>query len=549
MTILRDFVRSNPGQLAATVVLSCASAATTLLTLAQINRAATGVLALHGPTVLLAGLGWLSLLFAVSCAAQLMSARMGAKFVASLRSDLSHLFVEMSYEQLIHREKSMLGSFTQDVNQISVLISIFPAVIYNILVSIGACAYLFLLNSNLFIFLISGIILPLAVYAAGVRHFQGRVGALRDIEASLFDRVRTIYDAKKQLSLSRVRAEHFSLTQLGPSIDDAERVSREVNVKFGIVQSWMLSSSYAALVIVVLSGRTFLAAPASVIAQFAVASFVLLGALNALIATGQQLSRGWSSLSNLNRVEHRVLLQASMPVSEKPGRGYDVLEWRIIRAEGVVFRYPSQGPGEAGVGPINLEIHRGETLFFTGANGSGKSTLLLMLCGLLRPVCGQITVDDRAIDGVAEDYRRLFSGVFGDYHIFDHVLDDSGRPVGDPEGEQLLRKLDLKRDAVISDGRLARTALSTGQKKRLALLQCLVEDRGIYFFDEWTADQDPIFRRRFYEELLPEFRARGKTCLVISHDDRYFNLADRVIRLESGQATENQAGGTTAPAS
>jgi len=106
---------------------------------------------------------------------------------------------------------------------------------------------------------------------------------------------------------------------------------------------------------------------------------------------------------------------------------------------------------------------------------------------------------------------------------------------------EYLTQLHLERKVLLVDGALSTTALSQGQRKRLALLTAWLEERPIYVFDEWAADQDPTFKRVFYEELLPELRRAGRTVLVISHDDRYFHLADRLLRLESGQLREDTA--------
>ena len=59
-------------------------------------------------------------------------------------------------------------------------------------------------------------------------------------------------------------------------------------------------------------------------------------------------------------------------------------------------------------------------------------------------------------------------------------------------------------------------------------------------FDEWAADQDPTFRHLFYTELLPELRAKGHLLVVISHDDRYFHIADRVITMKAGRIAEER---------
>ena len=87
---------------------------------------------------------------------------------------------------------------------------------------------------------------------------------------------------------------------------------------------------------------------------------------------------------------------------------------------------------------------------------------------------------------------------------------------------------------------LSTTQLSQGQRKRLALLTAYLEDRSIYLFDEWAAEQDPEFRAHFYEELLPQLKAKGKTLLVATHDDRYFDLADMVVKMELGRLVSAQ---------
>lgn len=73
----------------------------------------------------------------------------------------------------------------------------------------------------------------------------------------------------------------------------------------------------------------------------------------------------------------------------------------------------------------------------------------------------------------------------------------------------------------------------------MALLTAYLEDRPIYLFDEWAADQDPIFKKIFYTEFLPKLKDQGKTLLVISHDDHYFYLADKIIKLDYGKIEDN----------
>jgi putative pyoverdin transport system ATP-binding/permease protein len=187
------------------------------------------------------------------------------------------------------------------------------------------------------------------------------------------------------------------------------------------------------------------------------------------------------------------------------------------------------------LGPVNLSFSPGELVFIVGGNGSGKTTLAKMLTGLYIPESGEIMLDGKAITEANRDsYRQLFSAVFSDFFIFDQLLglgDDSI----DDEAREYIEKLQLDHKVKVQDRKLSTTKLSLGQRKRLALLTAYLEDRPIYVFDEWASGQDPIFKQFFYLHLAPELKAKGKTVIIISHDDRYYHLSDRLIKLEDGQ--------------
>ena len=187
------------------------------------------------------------------------------------------------------------------------------------------------------------------------------------------------------------------------------------------------------------------------------------------------------------------------------------------------------------LGPINLEFMPGELVFLIGGNGSGKTTLAMLLIGLYFPENGVISLNEVPVTGANRDaYLQNFSVIFSDFHLFDELFGFDADKVNEQaidflERLQLATKLALRTD----DFRLS--ILSQGQRKRLALLVAYLEDRPFYVFDEWAADQDPEFKELFYTELLPALTAKGKAVLAITHDDRYFHLADRCIKLEEGQ--------------
>ncbi|MDC0747083.1 cyclic peptide export ABC transporter [Polyangium mundeleinium] len=186
------------------------------------------------------------------------------------------------------------------------------------------------------------------------------------------------------------------------------------------------------------------------------------------------------------------------------------------------------------IGPIDLSIEPGEILFIVGGNGSGKSTLLKVLTGLYPVTSGTLRASDATVrpENVAS-YREMISAIFSDFHLFSRVYGLLG--ADEALVRRLLVEMQLDKKTDFKDGRFTKRDLSTGQRKRLAMIVSLLEDRPICVFDEWAADQDPEFRAYFYDELLPSLRRRGKTVIAVSHDDRFFHCADRVVTMDYGK--------------
>lgn len=212
---------------------------------------------------------------------------------------------------------------------------------------------------------------------------------------------------------------------------------------------------------------------------------------------------------------------------------------------------PPAGPDETGgdggfaLGPLDLVFEPGQISFVIGGNGSGKSTLAKLITGLYVPRTGSISLGDERIDHEnIEWFRQNSSAVFTDFHLFEDYL-GFDRPGIDEEVRGYLEELQIANKVTVRDGKLSTIALSQGQRKRLALLTALLEDRQIYVFDEWAADQEPRFREVFYTEILAGLKRRGKTVIVITHDDRYFDCADQIVKLDFGNIVEVSA--ATAP--
>jgi putative ATP-binding cassette transporter len=181
-------------------------------------------------------------------------------------------------------------------------------------------------------------------------------------------------------------------------------------------------------------------------------------------------------------------------------------------------------------------------VFITGGNGSGKSTFLRVLAGLYPPDAGEITLDGvRVNNGTRDAYRSLMSAIFFDYHLFHKLYGLSDADSG--EVHRWLRQFQLDDKTDVADGEFSTLDLSGGQRRRLALIVSLLEQRPVLLLDEWTAEQDPEFRRKFYVELLPQLMQAGATIVAITHDERYIaelNLPGRRIRMDEGRIVEQR---------
>jgi putative pyoverdin transport system ATP-binding/permease protein len=251
------------------------------------------------------------------------------------------------------------------------------------------------------------------------------------------------------------------------------------------------------------------------------------GATNEILAVFPSLIGAAGALDRLQMLEDQLV------TANRPARGAAIRRFERIEFEAITYEYRAAATGSAlfQFGPVTTDLRRGEIVFIVGGNGSGKSTFTKIITGLYSASSGLIRVDGRPVG--PSSLRSLYGGVMADFHLFDQCYGLEG--VDEKLSGRLLERFGLSRVTALRDGKFSTRDLSTGQRKRLALVIAVLEDRPILLYDEWAADQDPDFRDLFYREILAEQRAHGTTIIAVTHDDRYFDCADRIIRMDAGR--------------
>jgi putative pyoverdin transport system ATP-binding/permease protein len=439
--------------------------------------------------------------------------------------------------ELQHLEKlgpnRLLATLTDDVATLSSTVYAIPFICVDIAIIVGCLIYLGFLSTAVFAFTAGFMMVAIGIIQLLINNAQHYLNLARDEQDRLFKHFRTITDGIKELKLHNPRRQEFVSKELQPSAIK----SRDHNA--AALFTFSISTGLGNLLFFSLIGLLLFGLPQIVAIELPVASGYILTLtylmlpMQSILAKLQELSKASVALQKIETMGLALAAQKENTVTPEEA---ETLTFSVLELQQVTHAYPGEQEDSRFVlGPVDLTFYRGELVFIVGGNGSGKSTLAKLITGLYIPESGQIQLDKKLIANENREwYRQHFSVVFSDFHLFDRIL-GINNPNLDVHVEEYLRQLNLDKKVQVENGQFSTIALSQGQRKRLALLTAYLEKRPIYLFDEWASDQDPFFRDVFYQKILLNLKQQGKTVLVISHDDRYFHLADRVIKLDYGK--------------
>lgn len=515
------------------ILLSLASAAAGIGVIAFIN--ARLIESVAAPwQVLPEFLGLVLLLLVVTLAAQLALTTLGHHFVYDLRAKLIKRILDTDTETLEEiGSAGVMASLSADIRNVTIAFVRLPELVQGVVITIGAVFYLGWLSPGMLAVTALWVVFTMVVGWFLVQNVYRHLARIRETEDALYRDYESVIDGHKELALNRERAREL----YEGDYDEHSRTYRSHIIRS---DTFHLSAvNWSNIMMLGAIGVAFFLANGLGWANTNVAATYSL----TLLFLRTPLIQAVGALPTLLNAQVAFRKLESLKLAEyRPdfGESSSAQEWETIELKGATYRYPdNEGEGFA-VGPIDLTLRRGELVFLIGGNGSGKSTLARLLTGLYRPQEGQLLVDGKPLE-TEEDWQRFrqrFSTVFTDFHLFDRLMGAHGAEP-DPElVETWLQRLQMKGKLLFDGNRVTNPKLSQGQRKRLAMLLAVAEERNFLLLDEWAADQDPQFRRTFYQELLTNLHDMGITVFAISHDDHYFERADRLLEMKNGSLKE-----------
>ncbi len=422
----------------------------------------------------------------------------------------------------------LIVAITTDVARIVQGAMIVPDVLVGLVTLAGMLGYLYILSSEIFWFVIKAIIFGVATYQVpmfiGNKYFQRGRARMDGLQES----IRGLIRGTKELKLSKVKQDRYFKEILLANERDVLSNSKLANTII------VASANYGDL----LSFFVICFVAYIFVSSHAITTEALIGTIMALLYITGPVSVILNAMPSIAmaRVSLRSMTQVFSALSKEEAveEIRPLPEWDTVRFSNVSYHYTDEDGGFT-LGPVDMEVARGEITFIVGGNGSGKSTLCKLLALHYTPTSGEIYFGGVKMDRESlNSGRQYISAIFTDYYLFDRLLSNLDA-VDEKLVNRYLSELEIERKVKVENGRFSTLSLSDGQKKRLALLVTFIEDRDIYIFDEWAADQDPMFKQVFYHQILPELKARNKVVIVISHDDRFFNLADTLMIMEEGK--------------
>lgn len=533
MLILKVLRQENTIPPSRMLLMMCLAGASNALILSTINSAAQSA-GQNGPDLHLLVMFCLCLLVYIIAQRRVMAAAMSE--IERIVNDLRiRLIDKVRHSDLARIERlvpsDVLTTIAKEPVAISNLAPGFVAAAQASLLLLFVTGYVAYLSITALTLTAMAAFFAISIFLRRSERLRTRLRRTAEQEAEVFEGLDDLLSGFKEVKMSTARGE--ALAQAVERLaEEATALKQETARSSAGEFVFAQSTFYILLATVAFVVPAFSTVASADLVKITTAILFLIGPISMIVQAIPALATANSSMERLLALDAQ-LSGAAPPPAAAVARPPTVRP--ELRLEGAIFTYAQNGAGDGfTVGPIDFLARPGEIVFITGGNGSGKTTLMKLMAGLYRPDSGRVLLGETALSPATEAWiRDQISIIFADFHLFRRLY---GLGEQDPEKiTALLRDMQIDQKTSIRGDSFTTLNLSTGQRKRLALIVALLEDKPVVIFDEWAADQDPSFRQKFYEEILPDLKAKGKVVICVTHDDRYFDVADRRLKMEFGR--------------
>lgn len=455
-----------------------------------------------------------------------------------LRLEVLQMVMKSDYGQMKRKRDEIHSVLTFDIGALTqASLSIIEFMTAMVMV-ITCLVYMFFTSHLLFFLTLGTCVLGIGLYQWGARKNNKRFHESRTLEDNFSRHFIAILDGYKEIYMNRLKGKAIMTRKVIPITNEALHKNTEAYVGFlnnqiiGQILFYILISCIL-LVVSVMSGI-----PSLTTVTFLFILLYLLGSVETMMVLLPVLFRAKISFNRL--VELKTTLESIDEDDSYLKLDDSAVVFQSIQLKQICYKYDSEQTVKAAfeIGPIDLPVNKSDVIFIYGGNGSGKTTAIHVLLGLLKPQSGEIVFNGQPLTtgNQYSDYRKVFSVVLSDFYLFDELY---GNENFDRQlAEEYLTLFEIDKKVQITNTGFSVIELSTGQRKRLALIAALLEERPVLVLDEWAADQDPYFRKKFYTIIIPHLKQRGITIIAITHDDHYYHCADKCYKMEDGLLTE-----------
>jgi putative ATP-binding cassette transporter len=455
------------------------------------------------------------------------------QLIWNLRNHIIRLVLRSEHQTIRKSKSNLYSSVVGDVNTINQ--ATLGIIDFSTSIVLAFACLFYLANISIVLFLISTIVLLTGIFIYHISSTRNMTDfkIARKLENDFLKNFSHLLDGFKEIFLDKNKGDYIYHEQ----IDVISKKSFQTNIVAftGFLNNQIIGQILFNLLIC--STLLFIGPKLNVtskdLVSFILTLLFLLNSVTTIMVILPSIMRAEVASQNLNNLQHELEGRLGIPILKTK---FDSFIFDTLKIENLCYNSVSK-EGSFCLGPINLEIKKGEIVFIHGGNGSGKTTLIHTVLGLQFPSSGKVILNGQVV--ILEDYnnyRSYFSAVFSDFYLFDQLIGFSEYQI--KEWNYYCELFELTNKVSLSGNHYTTLDLSTGQRKRLALISAILENKPIIVLDEWAADQDPYFRKKFYIEILPLLKDKGFTIIAITHDDTYFNFSDRLFKMDYGKLIE-----------